>query len=349
MPFAALGDGTTELELLNTISTLHDPFNLGPLCHVPGWNGKCIGDCIATINRKVLRVVAFQAAGRIGEIQAWVNDAVKQIINCGAHLNIFTETRIQIQEMHTSIINAFSSAGYLALSHNTSSKDSDFAPGSPDQAVLGPRAAGVIVAVSKSYASGWSDITYDVSGRSIAANLDLTDGSTVRILPTYGVSGSNSANFTSINAKKLAETLLNEFLTDQAIACDRNEWHMIVAGDINSFHQPAIDHNGGPSTVRPECLSSHLLSPGFYDTFRQRFPTTIAFTHISVSGGSRLDQIWIRPALGLMLPIVSACIILELHFKSDHSPVAADFFTTIPRVLDQDDCPVLPPWRLLLF
>ena len=162
------------------------------------------------------------------------------------------------------------------------------------------------------------------------------------------MSGSNSANFTSINAKKLAENLLNEFLTDQAIACDRNGWHMIVAGDINSYHQPAIDHNGGPSTVRPECLSSHLLSLGFYDTFRQRFPITIAFTHISVAGGSRLDQIWIRPALGLMLPIVSACIIWEWPFKSDHSPVAADFFTTIPRVHDQDDRPVSPPWQLLL-
>ena len=142
-----MGDGTTELELLHSISTVHEPLNLGPLCHVPGWNGKCIGDCIATISNKVLRVVAFQAAGSICEIQEWVNDAVKQIINSGAHVSIFTETRIQTQEKHTSIINAFSSAGYLALSHNTSSRDSDFVPGSPEPVVLGPRAAGVIVVV----------------------------------------------------------------------------------------------------------------------------------------------------------------------------------------------------------
>ena len=45
--------------------------------------------------------------------------------------------------------------------------------------------------VSKNYASGWSDIVYDVSGRAIATNLDLTHGSTVRIVPTYGVTGSN--------------------------------------------------------------------------------------------------------------------------------------------------------------
>ena len=98
-----MGDGATEFELLDSISTVHDPLNLGPLCHVPGWNGKCIGDCIATISSKVLRVVAFQAAGSIGETQEWANDAVKQIIHSGAHVNIFTETRIQTQEKHTSM------------------------------------------------------------------------------------------------------------------------------------------------------------------------------------------------------------------------------------------------------
>ena len=71
----------------------------------------------------------------------------------------------------------------------------DFALGSLDEAALGPRAAGVIGVVLDSYASGWSDIAYDVSGRAIAANLDLTDGSMVRVVPTYGVTGSNCANF----------------------------------------------------------------------------------------------------------------------------------------------------------
>ena len=116
-------------------------------------------------------------------------------------------------------------------------------------------------------------------------------------------------------------------MTAQAIVCDNKGLHLIVAGGINSYHQPSIDHNGGPSIVRPECLSSHLLSLGFHNTFRHRFPITCAFTHISQSGGSWLDQISIRPALGLMLPVVSACIIWDWPFKSDHSPVAAAFFT----------------------
>ena len=64
---ATMDDGTTELDLLDSIVTIHEPLDLGNFRHVPGWNGKCIGDCIATISDKVLRVVAFQAAGCIGE------------------------------------------------------------------------------------------------------------------------------------------------------------------------------------------------------------------------------------------------------------------------------------------
>ena len=94
--------------------------------------------------------------------------------------------------------------------------------------------------VSKNYASGWSDIVYDVSGRAIAANLDLTDDSTVRIVPTYGVTGSNSANFTSLYAKKIAEGLLIDCLTEKSLMCDNKGWHMIVAGDINSYQQPLL-------------------------------------------------------------------------------------------------------------
>ena len=127
--------------------------------------------------------------------------------------------------------------------------------------------------VTDRYASGWTDIAYDLSGRAIAANLEMSDGSTVRVVGTYGVSGSNCANFTSFSAKKIAEGRLNDFVSVQAALCDEKGIHMIAAGDMNSYAQPAIDHNGGPSVVRPESLSSHLLSLGFCDTFRHRFKT----------------------------------------------------------------------------
>ena len=75
-------------------------------------------------------------------------------------------------------------------------------PGSPEDEALGPRAVRVIMVVSDNYAAGWTDIAYDTSGKAIAANLDLSDGATVRIVGACGVSGSNCVNFVSFSAQK---------------------------------------------------------------------------------------------------------------------------------------------------
>ena len=65
----------------------------------------------------------------------------------------FTQkTRVQFVGRHTRIANAFKSRGFLALSHNTSPRSVDFAPGSPEDNLFGPRAAGVIVVVSDKHA-----------------------------------------------------------------------------------------------------------------------------------------------------------------------------------------------------
>ena len=190
------------LVLLDSFSESHEAFALGNFNHVPGRKGTCIGDCAATISEKVLRLVAFQVAGCIGEIKDWVSDAVRQLRQSGAHVGIFTETRVHTQDRHTRIVNEFSSCGYLALSHNTTPRAADFVPDSLEEAMLVPRAAGVIIVVLDSYASGWSDIAYDLSGTAIAADIDLSDGSTVRVVAAYGVSGANCANFTSFPANK---------------------------------------------------------------------------------------------------------------------------------------------------
>ena len=52
-------------DLYGHIIDARDTCALGNFVHVPGWKGMCIGDCAATINVKVLRVVAFQVAGCI--------------------------------------------------------------------------------------------------------------------------------------------------------------------------------------------------------------------------------------------------------------------------------------------
>ena len=49
-----------------------------------------------------------------------------------------------------------------------------------------------------------------------------------------------------------------------------------------------------------------------------------------------------------MLPIISASVIWDWQFKSDHSPVAANLFTIIHQVHYKVERPAQPPWRLLL-
>ena len=177
------------------LSSTDLPRRTGRSFTVPNWKCKCVGDDICSMSENVVRMVAFQTAGCIGELGAWVDGAVSQLRCTGAHVGVDGETRVHSVDRHTRIINAFKSHGFLALSHNTSSRSMDFAPGSPEDDVFGPRAAVVITVVSDKYAGGWTDIAYDTFGRAIAANLELSDGATVRIVGAHGVRGSNCANF----------------------------------------------------------------------------------------------------------------------------------------------------------
>ena len=49
-----------------------------------------------------------------------------------------------------------------------------------------------------------------------------------------------------------------------------------------------------------------------------------------------------------MFDTVSACILWDWSFKSDHCPVVAEFLCTICTVGDKVDRPHQPPWRALL-
>ena len=144
------------LGLFDNIIDARDACAVGNFVHVPGWKGRCIGDCAATISAKVLRVVAFQVAGCIGEINEWVSNAVLQLVRSGAHVGVFTETRVQTQDRHTRIVNAFKRLGYLAISHNASPTVGVPSLDALNEASLGPRAAGVIVVVTERHAS-WVD------------------------------------------------------------------------------------------------------------------------------------------------------------------------------------------------
>ena len=71
----------------------------------------------------------------------------------------------------------------------------------------------------------------------------------------------------------------------------------------------------------------------------------VAFRYISTSGGSRLDQIWTRPAIGTILQIVKATIMLKLQYPTDHTPVLADILSAVPLINEKPICSNQPKWR----
>ena len=123
---------------------------------------------------------------------------------------------------------------------------------------------------------------------------------------------------------------------------------MVVAGDINSYIQPQIDHLAGLVNIRPCCLAATLSTLSFRDSFRTRHPDKVAFTHISKSGGSRFDQLWIRPATGATLQVVKATIIWKWPYPTDHTPVLADISSGIPLIEGKRVSNLRPKLRTVL-
>ena len=345
---------TTELDITNHLCCPADPPSHALKEYVKGFHGKCIGDSFASIRHDALRIIALQVAGRINDIQAWVSDTCSQIRRSGSHIVVLTETRIQTADKHNLIVNAFRKKGFLAISHNAAppqSKARSLSSASDEPLCdpeFGPRSAGVILLVSSKYVSGWTNILHDLHGRAMAASLVLRDGATIRIIGVYGVTGASCTNFLSFPSKVKAEALLNEFLIQQFKICEQFGFHAVVAGDLNSYQKPEVDHIGGPSAIRIDCVTSMLASHGFQDSFRQRHPLVVAFTHLSGAGGSRLDQIWTKPADGLIMLTAGSCIIWQWDTHSDHCPAVVDLICEIPVIDYSVPLPHLPPWRAFM-
>ena len=119
---------------------------------------------------------------------------------------------------------------------------------------------------------------------------------------------------------------------------------MVVAGDTNSYPQPTIDHLGGPSHIKQHCLANTLLSFGLRDAFRERHPTTRAFTF----GESRLDQMFVKSATGIRLDTVNVAIIWDWPYRTDRTSIICDLLSTIPIITDKQNSLAHPAWRKLM-
>ena len=100
--------------------------------------------------------------------------------------------------------------------------------------------------------------------------------------------------------------------------------------------------------IRSCCLAATLSAFGLSDIFRMRHPDKLAFTHISKSGGSRFDQLWIRLAIGATLQVVKAIIIWKCPYPTDHAPVVADISFGIPVIEGKSVSNAQPKLRKVL-
>ena len=76
---------------------------------------------------------------------------------------------------------------------------------------------------------------------------------------------------------------------------------------------------------------------GLKDSFRDRHADKVAFTYIGKSGGSRLDQLWTRPATGTILQIAKAPIIWKWQYTTDHTPILADISFAIALISETNN------------
>ena len=123
---------------------------------------------------------------------------------------------------------------------------------------------------------------------------------------------------------------------------------MIVAGDVYAYNQPHLDHLGGPTIVRLGCLAATLTALRLRDSFRVRHADKIAFTYIGKSGGSRINQLWSRPATGTILRVLKATLIWKWPYPTDHTPMLADISIATQQINEQTTPTKQPKWRTVL-
>ena len=257
----------------------------------------------------------------------------------GVDVAALTETRLDGTLAHSAAISGMWDAGYLCISHNVSSAEGRTAC---------PQSSGVALAVKRDVATDWANIQLGPHGRALGGSLCLQNGAVLRIVAVYGPTGACLPGFTQ-NARAVQhETDLVSFLQGQVAMAQANDWTLVVLGDLNSFTDGALDKWQGHWQVRDECLAVQCRELGLIDAWRDTRPALPGFTYVSPTGSaSRLDSIWILPAVGFYAPVLNASLLWNWHKRVDHHPVIVDLGVDIPTapaaISDLDP----PRWRQL--
>ena len=181
---------------------------VGKVQHLRHIRGVCVGGDVTWKGSEVLRLVALQAAGCGGDLTTCGRRWASCLSELEADVGVVAESRIRNEGQHLRVVDGFLQGGYIAVSHNVTA-DEDLRA---SDVTHGPQAAGVIIAVRRSYVGEWTKVEKDLAGRAVAGNLVMADGTTLRIVGVYGPTGAWHRSFESSATRVRDERALVQFV-----------------------------------------------------------------------------------------------------------------------------------------
>eukprot|EP00439_Symbiodinium_sp_Y106_P055377 s232_g7.t1 len=313
---------------------------VGTKLELRNFSADCVGHDMTWKGSLLTRVVALQTGGTGRNRHQWGRWWGQRLLELKADIGILAETSLAGPDQHAAALHGLYSAGYVALSHSAHSAAREVC------SLSRQHAAGVVIAVHRSVASNWVDVSRDERGRGVSACLLLANGGRLRVVGLYGPTGGNLPNFVHSPENLAAEASLKAFLTQEERKAAMAGDAVVVGGDLNSVVSRTLDTWAGSYIDRADCVARHLASMGLTDVFRAFHPETRAFTFYSSASASRLDSIWYLPAPAWAAGPVNSTILWQWCYRTDHEPVLVDFRFQLPAIYSSLPMP-FPKWRVL--
>ena len=325
MPDAPLSSSSEDNDEPDEIQQHRHDCQAGTTQELRNFSAECVGHDMSWKGSLLTRVVALQTGGTGRNRHQWGMWWGHRLMELKADIGILSETRIVGPDQQAAALQGLHSAGYVALSHSapTAARECSL----PTQ-----QAAGVVIAVHRSVASNWIDISRDERGRGIGACLLLANGERLRVVGLYGPTGGNLPNFAHSPDNLAAETSLKAFISQEERKAAMAGDAMIVGGDLNSVVSKPLDTWEGTHIDRMDCVARHLTAMGLTDVFRALHQDIRAFTFFSTVSASRLDSVWYLPAPTWAASPVNASILWQWSHRTDHEPVLVDFTFQLPAI-----------------
>lgn len=101
--------------------------------------------------------------------------------------------------------------------------------------------------------------------------------------------------------------------------------------------------------IGDDCIAGSLARQGVRDSFRERHPELQAVTFTSLyCSAARLNQIWVRSAIGHILQVLNAAILWAWPWRRDHDSVVCDILVELPTAAPLEEPSCGQRWRDLV-